>query len=184
MDDKRVKLIYLFILIIKDKYVMFYNDIYLYLAQYLTPYETKQLVMTCQAASYLRQVKFRKRLEYNVECRPYYPKKYAKEIYKKEKKKYKNEFINERIFFRGDDVGYIWKYSDLHSWYFWYTGKLMKPWSMMRKYLKEVNLHMLNKEEEGDRLIYYLPDITYYALKELAIHDFLTFCKWMANRQN
>ena len=77
---------------------MFYSDIYLYIAHYLTPYETKQLAMTCKTASGLRQLKFKKRLEYNVECRPYYPEKYIKEIYKQETEKYAGQYINEKIF--------------------------------------------------------------------------------------
>ena len=154
-----------------------YRDIYLYIAQYLTPYETKQLAMTCKTASGLRQLKCRKRLEYNVECRPYYPEQYIKEIYKQETEKYIDEDINEKIFFRGKEVGCIIHHPGFDGWYLCYTLTLNKPRDIVKMFLKEVGLRLFTDDPDDMILCSYSPQSKYYDLKELAIYDFLTFCK-------
>ena len=160
---------------------MLYGDIYLYIAQYLTPYETKQLAMSCKTASVLRVSKCRKRLEYNVECRPYYPQKYIKEISKRESRRYEADYIKETIFFKGLEVGYIKKFEYIDQWYFCYNGKIDKSEGVTALFLKKLGFYYLYPCTEKEIFCGYQPLHKYYYLKELAIYDFLTFCKWMIN---
>lgn len=166
--------------------MMLYRDIYLNIASFLTPHETRELAGVSRQTACLRMLISRKKLENSVDARPYYPKRYAKEIYVKESELYNDnrlyyyvEHNSRRIgkLSRGLIIGRLSLEDKVvsHQWYFSINN--VTPF-LCAPYLKLFNVATPCFENQKLKCRY-APKDREYAIRDLAIHDMIALYNWL-----
>lgn len=163
-----------------------YQDIYVMIAQYLTMHETKQFAITNRSTSCLRKLIPRMRLQYNVDCRPYYPKKYIAARYKKERPDYKYNIYNKYLEYDGRHIAFLVFTKSSNTWIIHFFDYDLDPLTGREnaRQLRRYNLnHLLTKKKGGYTTYLYSATDTYYNIEELIKYDTIAYYKWLKKRK-